>query len=245
VFLNLLINATHAIPEGQANRNEIRISTRPDSSGMVAVDVTDTGTGMSEDVQRRLFTPFFTTKPIGVGTGLGLSICQRIVMAMGGQIQVRSEVGRGSTFTVLLPAATMTAVKPVPEAPSGAHRAARHGRLLVIDDEQVIAMAIQRSLSREHDVVYANTAQAALARLQAGEKFDVILCDLMMPEMTGMDLYNELVQSIPDQAERMIFVTGGAFTVRAHEFLESVPNLRIEKPFNVQQLRALVNERIR
>jgi signal transduction histidine kinase/CheY-like chemotaxis protein len=245
VFLNLIINATHAIPEGHANRNEIRISTRTDPSGMIAIGVSDTGAGMTPEVQRRLFTPFFTTKPVGVGTGLGLSICQRIVAAMGGQIQVRSESGRGSTFTVLLPAATMAVTKPVVDESSAAQPAARRGRILVIDDEHVIAMAIQRSLSKEHDVAYVDTAKEALKRLEMGEQFDVILCDLMMPEMTGMDLYNELMQSNPEQAHRMIFVTGGAFTVRAREFLEAVPNLRIEKPFNVQQLRSLVNERVR
>jgi CheY-like chemotaxis protein len=103
---------------------------------------------------------------------------------------------------------------------------------------------LQRTLSKEHDVTYVGSAQDALTRLAAGEVFDVILCDLMMPEMTGMDLHARLLQLLPEQARRMIFVTGGAFTARAREFVESVPNLRIEKPFSVQQLRALVAERV-
>jgi CheY-like chemotaxis protein len=133
--------------------------------------------------------------------------------------------------------------RPEGEAPPSA-AARRRGRVLVIDDEEVVAMAIRRSLAREHDVVYAGTAQEALVRLGEPQEFDVILCDLMMPEMTGMDLHAHLLLSAPEQAQRIIFVTGGAFTARARAFLEAVPNLRIEKPFNVQQLRALVNERV-
>ena len=247
VFLNLIINATHAIPEGQAKQNEIRVSTRMDESGMVAIDVTDSGVGMSESVQRRLFTPFFTTKAVGVGTGLGLSICQRLISAMNGQIRVHSKVDHGSTFTVLLPVANPGVVdaRPPQTEGSGTIGANRRGRVLVIDDEEVVAMAISRALSREHEVVYSGTAQQALQLLRVPPPFDLILCDLMMPEMTGMDLYGELLKFAPEQAHRMIFVTGGAFTTRAREFLEEVPNLRIEKPFDVKQLRALVNERVR
>ena len=116
---------------------------------------------------------------------------------------------------------------------------------MVIDDEQTIAVAVQRALSKEHDVSYCLGAKEALARLEADQDFDMILCDLMMPEMTGMDLYEKLTQSLPEQARRIVFLTGGAFTDRARTFLEAVPNLRLEKPFNVQQLRAFVAERVR
>jgi CheY-like chemotaxis protein len=165
---------------------------------------------------------------------------------MNGSIKVQSKVGQGSTFTVLLPLAQATVMDALPHEASEPHLAPRRrGRLLVIDDEEVVAMAIHRSLTRDHDVVYTSTAQEALALLRANEQFDVILCDLMMPEMTGMELYAELMATAPEQARRIIFVTGGAFTAQAREFLQHVPSVRIEKPFNVQQLRALVNERIR
>lgn len=98
VFLNLLVNAAQAIPEGAATHNEIRVVTRAQEDGRVLVEVRDTGPGMSPEVLKRLFTPFFTTKPKGIGTGLGLSICQKIVTAHGGEIQVRSELGRGTSF---------------------------------------------------------------------------------------------------------------------------------------------------
>ncbi|HYO68421.1 MAG TPA: ATP-binding protein [Archangium sp.] len=103
VFLNLLINAAHAISPGQAARNEIRISSRMSSSRQVVVEVSDTGCGIPPENLERIFNPFFTTKPVGVGTGLGLSVCHGIITALGGEMSVRSEVGRGTTFSVTLP----------------------------------------------------------------------------------------------------------------------------------------------
>ncbi|MCE9670196.1 ATP-binding protein [Myxococcus stipitatus] len=102
VFLNLLINAAHAIPEGRPEHNEVRVTLRP-AGERVVVEVRDTGVGMTPEVRARIFDPFFTTKPVGVGTGLGLSICHGIVTGFGGEISVESEPGRGSTFRVSLP----------------------------------------------------------------------------------------------------------------------------------------------
>ncbi|EAU63061.1 PAS domain S-box protein, partial [Stigmatella aurantiaca] len=104
VFLNLLMNAAQAIPEGSNARNQITVWVRPGPPGQVAVDVSDTGAGISPEVQDRIFDPFFTTKPVGSGTGLGLSICHGIIRSLGGEISVSSELGKGTTFTVLLPA---------------------------------------------------------------------------------------------------------------------------------------------
>jgi CheY-like chemotaxis protein len=123
--------------------------------------------------------------------------------------------------------------------------ATRRGKILVIDDEAVIAKAVQRTLSREHDVTVATKAADALNRFRAGETFDVILCDLMMPEMTGMDFYAELLKLAEPQARRIVFLSGGAFTPATRSFLERVPNLRIEKPFDMQNFKATVNDRIR
>lgn len=243
VFLNLIVNAAQAIPEGQAERNQIRITTRLEPEGMVGVAITDTGSGMSEEIRARLFTPFFTTKPIGVGTGLGLSICQRIVADAGGEIRVASELGKGSTFTVLLPPSPLE-LRPIAEPSLPPPATARRGRVLVIDDDPLITRAVRRTLAA-HDVVATQRAQEALAKLEAGEDFDVILCDLMMPEVTGMDLHAALSRSRPELASRMVFVSGGAFTVRAREFLDTVPNLRLEKPFDPRQLRHLVAEHLR
>jgi len=244
VFLNLIVNAAQAIEEGRAEDNEIRISLSTATAGRVVVEIADTGPGMPPEVLERLFTPFFTTKPAGVGTGLGLSICHRIVTGFGGTIDVESAPGRGTTFRVSLPRATSELSEEVPQVALG-QPARRRGRILVIDDEPMIARLVQRTLSAEHDVVATVRAAEALERLAAGERFDVILCDLMMPQMTGMELHAELCRVDQAQASRMIFLTGGAFTPAARAFLDEVPNQRVEKPFDSKHLRALVNDRIK
>jgi CheY-like chemotaxis protein len=229
VFLNLFINAAQAIPEGRASANRIEIATGVVADGRVMVRVSDTGAGMSPEVVRRLFTPFFTTKPIGVGTGLGLSICHRIVTSLGGEIAVSSTVGVGTTFTVFL----------VPAADG------QRGKVLVVDDDPMVAAVVRRILANDHDLTSTTSAQHALDLCSGGERYDVILCDLMMPQMTGMDLHAELARLAPDQAQRMLFFTGGAFTERARSFLDEVENLRLEKPFDAVTLRTLIASRLR
>ncbi len=244
MFLNLVVNAAQAIEEGRAEDNEIRIATSTDTNGFVVVEIADTGSGMPPEVVERLFTPFFTTKPVGVGTGLGLSICHRLVTGFGGTIEVDSAPGRGTTFRISLPpAASEPAVEAHPVVLD--RSASRRGKVLVVDDEPMIAAVIRRTLSKEHEVVALTAASEALDRIRGGESFDVILCDLMMPQMTAMDLHAELRSVDPAHAARMIFMTGGAFTPAARAFLDQVPNQRVEKPFDAQHLRALVNDRIR
>jgi signal transduction histidine kinase len=244
VFLNLLINAAQSIVEGDAEHNQIRVSTRQNGLGEVVIEVGDTGAGIPTEHLTRIFDAFFTTKPADLGTGLGLSICHRIIRSFAGELEVESQVGKGSIFRVVLPSAA-SAEEPVPEAPPASSVAARRGRVLVVDDEPMIATAIGRTLALEHDVIVASAATSALERIQRGEEFDVILCDLMMPQMTGMDLYDELVRTAPGQADRVVFLSGGAFTAAARAFLEDVPNQRLEKPFDTRQLLALVNDRTR
>lgn len=244
VFLNLIVNAAQAIAEGNAQGNAIRIVTSVDQTGRIVVAITDTGKGIAAQDLKHLFRPFYTTKGPGVGTGLGLAISHRIVTGLGGEIQVESEVGKGTTFRVVLPAAR--SAEWVERAlVQTATRAARRARILVVDDEPIVASVIRRALLKEHDVVTAVAAAEALDRIRAGESFEVILCDLMMPQMTGMELHAELRNVDPGYADRMIFLTGGAFTPAARAFLDEVPNQRVEKPFDVQHLRALVNDRIK
>jgi PAS domain S-box-containing protein len=243
VFLNLIVNAAQAIPDGRANQNEIRVATSLTDDGRVRVDIADSGSGMPPEVVAQLFTPFFTTKPIGVGTGLGLSICHQLVTAVGGEISVETELGKGTTFTVLLPAVAASPQVPrtitTPEA-----AATRRGRVLLIDDEPMVATTLHRALSRHHDVVAKDAAEAIRA-IEQGGVFDVIFCDLMMPDISGMDVYAELARIAPAQAARMVFITGGAFTVRGREFLERTKNKHLEKPIDLGELRALVDAAVR
>jgi PAS domain S-box-containing protein len=245
VFLNLIINAAHAIPPGKYDTNQILVSTFLDETGKnVVIAIRDTGTGISADVRPRLFTPFFTTKPVGVGTGLGLAISHKIVTQFGGTITYETEVGKGTEFRVTLPVAGETQLAK-PRTITNKTRAARRGRVLVVDDEEPLAQAIRRFLAVEHDVTAVFSAGDALDLVRAGERYDVIFCDLMMPQITGMEMHAELVRLDVAQATRVVFLTGGAFTSASRDFLDQVTNRRLEKPFDLKELRRLVNDLIR
>ncbi|PTL80589.1 ATP-binding protein [Vitiosangium sp. GDMCC 1.1324] len=242
VFLNLVVNAAQAIPsDGDADHHEIRVTTRLTERGWVAVEVSDTGAGIAPELLGRIFDPFFTTKPPGVGTGLGLSICHNLITAMGGELHVQSDLGRGTTFQVLLPSAT-TSLEPSAPGSEVTVTGGPRGRVLVIDDEPLLCSAVERILRPHHDVVFTTLAAEVLPRLEAGEHFDLILCDLMMPRMNGMDFHAALHRLRPDLTGRVIFLTGGAFTPQAKTFLERVPNRRVEKPFNARALLAVTSE---
>jgi PAS domain S-box-containing protein len=243
VFLNLIVNAVQAIPEGNVAGNELRVTTALEDDRVV-IRISDTGSGMTPDVQARLFTPFFTTKPTGVGTGLGLAISHKIVTSLGGTLTFTSTAGQGTEFKVVLPVAPPDAV-PVTDRVPMIGAAVRRGRVLVVDDEESLAQAIRRYLTTDHDVDAASNGREALDRIVAGERYDVILCDLMMPQMTGMELHEAVLRIDADQARRMVFLTGGAFTQSARAFMERTANHRIEKPFDLKALRNLVNDLIR
>jgi PAS domain S-box-containing protein len=243
VFLNLLVNAAQAIPGGTPERHEIRVATRVGSGGRVVVEVADTGMGIASEHLSRLFDPFFTTKEPGVGTGLGLSICHSLVASLGGEIHVESEPGKGSIFRVLLPASKPA--EAAPEAPPPLPPSTeKRGRLLVVDDEPLVCTALGRTLRPHHDVTLSTRAQEALERIEAGERFDVVFCDLMMPGMSGMEFYSTLQERYPEQARCVVFLTGGAVTQQARAFLETVPSPHIEKPFAGRELLSLVQERL-
>jgi PAS domain S-box-containing protein len=245
VFLNLIINAAHAIPAGNYDANEIRITTALDVTGRVVVGIGDTGTGIPVEVRPRLFTPFFSTKPIGVGTGLGLAISHRIITQFGGTITFDTEVGKGTTFHIALPVSGGPVVQQHTQKMWTRAPAARRGSVLVVDDEESLAQALRRFLSVEHSVTAVYRARDALDLLELGTRYDVILCDLMMPQITGMELHAEVARLDPAQAARFVFLTGGAFTPSAREFLIATTNRRIEKPFDLKDVRRLVNELIR
>jgi two-component system cell cycle sensor histidine kinase/response regulator CckA len=230
------------MPEGRLERNEIRVSVRPDAESRAVLEVADNGEGVPPDVLSRIFDPFFTTKPVGVGTGLGLSICHGIVSALGGHIAVYSEPGRGATFRVVLPT-TEPAEDEAPLSPPPPV-AAESGRLkiLVIDDEQPIANTMRDLLGMSHDVVIATSAWEALARVRAGADFDAVFCDLMMPGLSGVDLYERFRSIRKGFEQKIVFMTGGAFTPRAVEFLEAVDNRRIEKPFTLDLVERLARQ---
>ena len=243
VFLNLLMNAAQAIPEGALERHEIQVTTRSEGA-RVAVEIQDTGSGIPADALSRIFEAFFTTKPFGVGTGLGLTICQQIVSGLGGEISVTSELGKGSLFRVVLPAAGPAAELDAADAQEPSSRDLDdRASILVVDDDPVICSVVRRVFAREYDVKSAGSVAEALAQLgEPGARFDVILSDMHMANGSGMDLHEALVRKAPRLAARLAFMIGGITTPGAREFLARIPNLRIDKPFDAQTLRALVRE---
>jgi CheY-like chemotaxis protein len=238
VFLNLLMNAAQAIPVGRASENEIRVSTGTDSGGRAVVEISDTGCGIPEGARARIFEPFFTTKPIGQGTGLGLSISHGIVQSFGGSISLESVPGQGTTFRVCLPPSAAQSDRGL-EAAAPVH-ASPQRRILIVDDELALARSLGRNL-KEHQVEAVGSGREALAALTRDPRFDVILCDLMMPEMTGVELYEEIQRVAPQLAARVVFMTGGVFSADVEAFLERVAPKVLDKPIELSTLRSLMS----
>ena len=238
VFLNLLINAAHALPEERAatNRVTVRVYAAPD--GWVVGEVSDNGPGIAAEHLPHIFDPFFSTKPQGDGMGLGLSICHRIVTSHGGTLEVDSRPNQGTTFRMRLPASIEQAESsPTSSASRPASPPLNRPSVLIVDDDTRVAIALQRMLEDHYGCSLADSAESALALIQEAS-FDVILCDLMMPVQTGMDLQAEVARSHPGLEQRFVFMTGGAFTQRGIEFLERTTNLVVEKPCKLDDLLA-------
>ena len=243
VFLNLLVNAAHAMDEAQPRGHTLRVTIRR-SDLEIRIEVADTGRGIPKEHLARLFDPFFTTKPSGMGAGLGLSICATIVHAHGGRIEVESDLASGSRFTVCLP-------ETAERAPEEPHRrplapasvpSLRRARVLVVDDEKAIRTTLVALLSDSYDVVTADSGASAISLLKGDVAFDVVLCDLMMPDVSGIDLHDWMEAEAPTLAKRVVFMTGGAFTPRAIDFLGTTRRPRLDKPFTIAALETKIAE---
>lgn len=250
VFVHLLANAADALDETKASTNEVHISTRTDEVDVV-VEIRDTGHGVPESIVDRIFEPFFTTKDIGAGMGLGLSVAHGIVRSLGGSLSVESRVGVGSRFFVRLPKrgpASSPALFPSPPRseptePVAAPDAPSRKRLavLLVDDDEELGEVLQQVLATECDVTLLHDGREAIARLVSPRShFDLVVCDLMMPEVSGMDVFEETCRARPDLANRFVFMTGGAFTSRSRAFVQSIRAPLLAKPFEMNVLRDLV-----
>ena len=249
VLINLLVNASQALTEGAVQSNEISVTTRTDELGRGIIEIKDNGCGMSTAVLKRAFDPFFTTKTVGEGTGLGLSICLGIIEDLGGTLTAESTVGVGSTFRISLPASTAAEVRAqtraaeakAAPAPGATAAPAARTHILIVDDDDRVRDSLGRMLRRHHEVTLAKSGDEALALLAEGDRFDAIISDLMMPGMTGMELHAEVTRRFPRLATRMIFMSGGAFTEEARNFVTKLGELCLEKPFEI----AVLRERLR
>ncbi len=241
VFVNLLVNAAHSIEAGKVDDNLVKIEIRRDGP-QVKVDVCDTGTGISKQNLDRIFEPFYTSKAANVGTGLGLSICQEIVASMNGTIEVESQVGKGSRFTVCLPTTDARIHDITPAAQSSASvylNAQTKKKLLILDDDARLSHVIASSLASDFEITVLNHATAALKAVVETE-FDIILSDVMMPDINGKDLYYLIQQAKPGLERKIVFMSGGAFFPSIAEWLQNVENKCVTKPFTAADLKAVL-----
>ncbi|MEW5853964.1 MAG: response regulator [Myxococcota bacterium] len=237
VFMNLLVNAAHAVEAAGRGRGLVQVTCRVEGPSVV-VEVSDNGVGIPPQNVARLFEPFFTTKAPGKGTGLGLSICRDIVRAHGGELSLRSTPGSGTTFVVRL--AREPDAAPATTGPERAQPTppSLKLRILCIDDEERQLRAYARELGESCIVVTESCPLRALQRLRQ-ESYDVILCDVLMPGMTGAQLHRELTGQQPEMAGRFVFVTGSAGL--SHEsYLASVAVPVLTKPLAPGALQALL-----
>ncbi|MHB8896876.1 MAG: sensor histidine kinase, partial [Candidatus Geothermincolia bacterium] len=248
VFVNLLVNAAQAIGERHGERNEIIVTSRREGDRVLA-ELSDTGPGIRPEHLVRLFEPFFTTKGATTGMGLGLSISRDIVRRYGGELRVESSPGQGAKFSIELPAAARIAVAPSAEqaqsraAANETSRPRSRSRILFIDDEPSILRGYERSFGRDHDVVIAEGGSQALAMLGQRHDFNMIVCDLLMPDVSGMEVYRRAREAYPELDGTFVFVTGGVTQKEVQAFLRTVGNQVLEKPFDFGALREIIEVR--
>jgi PAS domain S-box-containing protein len=255
IFVNLIINAADALPTGHADRqrNRIRISTRLED-GWAIVEVADSGPGVPEAVRDTIFEPFFTTKPVGEGTGLGLFVTRNVVGALGGSVTIGDAPEGGALFSVRLPldgSGEPAAVQgqgsgPVAVAapPPARGNGAPAFRALIIDDDPQVSELLRLSLEREFPAATVRaftSGRSALEHLLAGESYDVVFCDLMMGELSGMQIHEELRRAAPGRERELVFMTGGVYDSAVSDFLSGVSNDCLDKPFDI---RAEVRRRV-
>lgn len=239
-LVNLLTNAVEAIDGGAYDKHRIVVSTRLEKDHVV-VGVRDTGVGIDETDRHRIFTPGFTTKAHDGGMGLGLSLCKRVAEEHGGRVEVHHLPDRGTCFELSIPVETGLQTverqrdsRPISEAPG------TRSRILIVDDDAMVLSALRRRLRRRYDVVTVLGGVEALAHLSEDEGFDAVICDLMMPEVDGKSFYDTIQEDHPKLVDRIVFMSGGAFTPRLRKFAAAVSNPVLQKPVTREHLESML-----
>lgn len=239
-LVNLLTNAAEAIEGGAYAKHRIAVSTSVVDEHVI-VAVSDTGTGIGDEHRDRIFTPGFTTKAHSGGMGLGLSACQRIANEHGGRLDVRHLPDGGTCFELVLPFDTgLTIIERRRESQPISETPLNRSRLLIIDDDAMVLSALRRRLQGRYEVVTALGGVEALAHLSEDPLFDSIICDLMMPEVDGKSLYDAIKKEHPELLDRIVFMSGGAFTPRLRKFASAVSNPVLQKPVSRDDLEAMI-----
>jgi PAS domain S-box-containing protein len=244
-LLGLIVYVARSLPDEVGEGREICLSTSTDAAGNAVVVVSDNGPALDPDTKAHLFDPFGTEK----ASGLGLAMCHAILTSLDGSIDVESGPVRGTTFRVVLPPASVAESerrprpRSVPPPPLEVAEP-RRARVLVIDDDPGVANTLRAMLEAHHEVKSVESGREALKILMGDEEFDIVFCDLVMPELSGIDLYYALELNRPQKASRVVFMTGGVFTAEAQRFLAEVKNRRIEKPFSLARVEQLLAEAV-
>jgi CheY-like chemotaxis protein len=233
VLLNLLLNAEHAM-KAMGGRGQLRVRTLRFAGG-VAVEVHDNGPGVAPRVAGRIFEPFFSTKEVGQGTGLGLSIALGIVEAHGGSL-ILTDASQGACFRLTLPMAEAQKSPEAPEAPHVVRSAIAGQRALVADDEEHVRLLLHRLLTRRGFVVDLAIDGQMAARLLERNQYDVVLCDVKMPNVGGLALYDTIRQTQPDVLDRFVFISGDILNAQLHWLSDSSQVPLLSKPFDAAKL---------
>src|SRR6202008_4837746 len=244
VFANILLNAEQAI-SAVRDSGTVRISLSHAGNNLL-VAFADDGPGIPQEIVEKIYDPFFTTKRPGGGSGLGLTICLAVIKDHGGQIQLQTSEGSGTTFRILLPAAVQMkpeASNSAPPRKASAVSLALSGRkLLIVDDEESIREIVQDGLSaRGMNVECAASSEEALALL-AGNTYDMVLCDFNLPGLSGEQLFEKLRAQTGGSLPRFVFMTGDLLersTIAS--FAESGAHV-LQKPFQISALATLLSE---
>jgi CheY-like chemotaxis protein len=234
VISNIIFNAIEAMPKG--GKIVIRTFRRKEE---VFIRISDTGTGMTEEVMRKVFEPFFTTKPFS-NTGLGLSMSYGIIKRFGGEIDVESSIGKGTTFTISLPIGVRGEEEAIP--PSLITKEGSKAKILVIDDEESVRSVLSRVLSQvNHQVTVAENGEEGI-RLFKEKEFDIVLTDLGMPGMSGWEVCRAIKKMSPRTPVGMI--TGWGMEVGQDKMKEYELDFLISKPFNLSQILSVLDETV-
>lgn len=237
VLLNLLVNAARAIPGERAGRIHLEVKSEP---GVVVISVEDNGVGIAPENLRKIFEPFFTTRRGGEGTGLGLSISLELAQKMGGSIEVESTLSIGTTVRLRVPSSSDTrAGSPATGRTGAANPKLARTRILLLDDEWAVLRMFERVLSREHDVVTFTRGREALAWLEENPAPNLIICDIMMPEMSGPEFFEHAQKIHPEVCDTTLFISGGAVTSEAQEFLSRHASQVRLKPMSIHEIQEL------
>jgi two-component system, cell cycle sensor histidine kinase and response regulator CckA len=234
VLVNMLINAWQALPEPDPARQVIGVRTG-ELDSQALIEIWDSGPGVPPARREEIFEPFVTTKGVGGGSGLGLFVCRNIITSLQGQISVHDAPGGGALFRVVLPAtrpvAAVPAATPVPAAPIAA---GRRRRLLIIDDDVLVAGALVAGFDPKlFEVRTVFDGQTGLELLLTDPDLDLAYCDLMMKGFNGIDLHDELERRAPALVAKVVFMTGGAFTLQGQAFVDRHRDRCLHKPFDI------------